>query len=92
MAESVTITAHTGRGEDKVEAGTREVQKPDDLSEMIDLWGEAMVYKRSWGSFVIEVQSQIRSGKSPEQEAHDLYSRYPHLKPEGYVPPTGVKV
>lgn len=66
--KTVTIKAYNGKGEDKVLAGEREVQKPDTIPEALTLHGNEYVLKRYWADHVIVVQNQIRTGAQPKAE------------------------
>lgn len=85
--KKVTIEAFNGVGDKAVKAGEREVDKPDNINEAIQLHGEEKVFKAFWKSEVIEVQRQIRAGTqvneavrifrtlSPEEQMRVLNNR-----------------
>jgi hypothetical protein len=61
----VTIEAYVKEpGKDAVKAGEREVNKPADIDEAVEMFSANEVLAGFWRSHVIDVQREIRSGTS----------------------------
>jgi hypothetical protein len=82
MATKVTIKAHNGVGDKKTLAGEKEVQKPLDVSEAVELYGPSEVLAGFWASYVIDVQREIRGG-GKVSKLNKLIARARELKAAG---------
>lgn len=64
-----TVTAYNGTGENKVLAGSRDINEPETLDEAEKEFGEEDALEYLMSARVIEVQRQIRAGTTDSDRA-----------------------